>query len=106
MQSASGITKCHRLLLQSASGVTKCKDFITKCIRYYKMWQLLQNKTEHTLEYRQGNGHLWLTVGKKGKIIHDEETPVNDLKRKQSRSKQFEFVIFGHSNYQKNRPIL
>ena len=47
------ITKCDKLLLQSASGITKCDklllqsvtDFITKCVRYYKVRQLLQNET-------------------------------------------------------------
>ena len=79
-QVLQSVTDCYYKVLQVLQSV---KDFITKCIRYYKVWQLLQNNTEHTLEYRQGNGHLWITVGKKGKIIHDEETPVNDLKRKQ-----------------------
>ena len=44
LQSASGITKCDRLLLQSASGITKCDRLllqstsgITKCDRYYKV---------------------------------------------------------------------
>ena len=35
--------------------------------------------------------------GEFGKIIHDEETPINELQRKQIRSKKFEFVIFGDS---------
>ena len=53
------IRKCDRLLLQSASGTTKCDklyykvrqvlqsltDFITECVRYYKVWQLLQSET-------------------------------------------------------------
>ena len=35
------ITKCDRLLLQSVSGITKCDRLITKCARYYKVWQTL-----------------------------------------------------------------
>ena len=34
---------------------------------------------------------------KKGKNIHDEETPVNELQWEQPRSKKFELVIFGYS---------
>ena len=34
---------------------------------------------------------------KKREIIHDEEIPVNELQRKQPRSKKFELVIFGES---------
>ena len=45
LQSASGITKCDRLLLQSASGIQSVTDFITKCVSYYKVWQLLQSET-------------------------------------------------------------
>ena len=44
VQSASGITKCGRLLLQSASGITKSDRLllqsasgITKCDSYYKV---------------------------------------------------------------------
>ena len=37
LQSASGITKCDRMLLQSASYVQSVTDFITKCVRYYKV---------------------------------------------------------------------
>ena len=51
----------------------------------------------NTLESFQDNGNPWLTVGKKRKIIHDEETPTNELQRKQPRSKNFELVIFGDS---------
>ena len=32
----------------------------------------------NTLESFQNNGNPWLTVGKKGKIIHDKETPANE----------------------------
>ena len=36
------ITKYGRLILQSVSGITKCdRLFITKCVRYYKVWQTL-----------------------------------------------------------------
>ena len=49
----------------------------------------------NTLESFQDNGgNPWLTFGKKGKIIHDEETPANELQRKQPRSKKFELVTF------------
>ena len=51
----------------------------------------------NTLESFQDNGNPWLTVGKKGKILHDEETRANELQRKQPRSKKFELVIFGDS---------
>ena len=51
----------------------------------------------NTLESFQDNGNPWLTVGKKGKIIHDEDTRANELQRKQPRSKKFELVIFGDS---------
>ena len=51
----------------------------------------------NTLESFQDNGNPWLTVGKKRKIIHDEETPTNELQRKQPQSKNFELVIFGDS---------
>ena len=51
----------------------------------------------NTLESFQDNGNPWLTVGKKGKIIHDEETPVNELQRIQPRNKKFELVIFRDS---------
>ena len=44
LQSASGITKCDRLLITSASGITKCDRLllqsaldITKCDSYYKV---------------------------------------------------------------------
>ena len=49
------------------------------------------------LESFQDNGNRWLTVGKKEKILYDEETPVNELQRKQVRSKKLELVIFGDS---------
>ena len=58
----------------------------------------------NTLESFQDNGNPWLTVGKKEKIIHDEETLVNELQVKQPRSKKFELVMFG--DHQKNRSIL
>ena len=51
----------------------------------------------NTLESFQDNGNPWVTVGKKGKILHDEETRANELQRKQPRSKKFELVIFGDS---------
>ena len=51
----------------------------------------------NTLESFQDNGNPWLTVGKKGKIIHDEETPVNELQRIQPRNKKSELVIFRDS---------
>ena len=51
----------------------------------------------NTLESFQDNGNPWLTVRKKGKILHDEETRANELQRKQLRSKKFELVIFGDS---------
>ena len=51
----------------------------------------------NTLESFQDNGNPWLTVGKKGKIFHDEDTRANELQRKQPRSKKFELVIFGDS---------
>ena len=52
----------------------------------------------NTLESFQDNGgNPWLTFGKKGKIIHDEETPANELQRKQPSSKNFELVISGDS---------
>ena len=51
----------------------------------------------NTLESFQNNGNPWLTVGKKGKIIHDKETPANESKRKQAQSNKFELVIFGDS---------
>ena len=51
----------------------------------------------NALESFQDDGNPWHTVGKKGEIIHDEETPVNKLQRKQPRSKVFELVIFGDS---------
>ena len=51
----------------------------------------------NTLESFQDNGNPWLTVGKKEKIIHDEETLVNELQVKQPRSKKFELVMFGDS---------
>ena len=31
--------KVRQVLLQSATGITKCDNFITKCDRYYKVWQ-------------------------------------------------------------------
>ena len=49
------------------------------------------------LESFQDKGNPWLTVGKKGKILHDEETRANELQRKQLQSKKFELVIFGDS---------
>ena len=51
----------------------------------------------NTLESFQDNGNPRFTVGKTGKIIHDEETPVNEFQRKQTRSKKFELVIFEDS---------
>ena len=51
----------------------------------------------NTLESFQDNGNPWLTVGRKRNIKHDEETPANEMQRKQSRSKTFELVIFGES---------
>ena len=51
----------------------------------------------NTLESFQDNGNLWLTFGKKGKILHDEETRTNELQIKQPQSKKFELVIFGDS---------
>ena len=59
---------------------------------YQKIKEIL-----NTLESFQDNGNPWLTVGKKGKILHDEETRANELQRKQPRSKKFELVIFGDS---------
>ena len=58
----------------------------------------------NTLESFQDNGNPWLTVGKKRKIIHDKETPANELLRKQPRSKTFELVIFGDSIAKKIDP--
>ena len=54
-------------------------------------------KMLNILESFQDIGKPWLTVGKKGKILHDEETPANELQRKQPRSKKFELVMFGDS---------
>ena len=51
----------------------------------------------NTLESFQDKGNLWLTFGKKGKILHDEETWTNELQIKQPQSKKFEWVIFGDS---------
>ena len=51
----------------------------------------------NTLESFQDKGNQWLTVGKKWKIMHDEETPANSFQRKQLRSKKFELVVFGDS---------
>ena len=51
----------------------------------------------NTLESFQDNGNLWLTFGKKGKILLDEETRTNELQIKQPQSKKFELVIFGDS---------
>ena len=42
LQSASGITKCDRLLLQSASGITKRDTVIINCVKHYKVRQFLQ----------------------------------------------------------------
>ena len=48
------LIKCDRtILLQSVPGshykvrqvLQSVTDFITKCLRYYKVWQLLQNET-------------------------------------------------------------
>ena len=40
------ITKYERLLLQSVSGITKVwQTVITKCVRYYKVQQLMQSGT-------------------------------------------------------------
>ena len=38
------ITKHGKILLQNAAGITKALHFITKCGRYYKMRDLLQNR--------------------------------------------------------------
>ena len=46
LQSASGITKCDRLLLQSASGITKCDS-------YYKV---RRNKPDFCISFQ----HLWI----------------------------------------------
>ena len=46
----------------------------------------------------------WLTVGKKRKIIYGNETPANELLRKQPRSKTFELFIFGDSIAKKIDP--
>lgn len=40
------------------------------------------------------------------KIIHNEETPVNELQRKQIRSKKFELFIFGDSITKRIDPSL
>ena len=52
LQSTSGITECGRSLLQSASGISKSDRLllqsasgIIKCVRYYKVRQLLQSET-------------------------------------------------------------
>ena len=50
-------------------------------------------ETLNTLKPFQDNGNPWLTVGKRGKIIHVEETPANEFQRKQQRSKKFELII-------------
>ena len=56
LQSASGITKCDKRLLQSESGITKSvTNFFTKCVRYYKVWQLLQSETKHSEVSRKNN---------------------------------------------------
>ena len=56
LKSASGITKCDRLLLQSASGITKCDRLllqsasgITKCDSYYKVRRNKGTKTFQSL---------------------------------------------------------
>ena len=56
------------------------------------------------LEPFKDNRNPWLTVGKKGKIIHCEETPTNELERKQPASKKFELFIFGDSITKKINP--
>ena len=38
--------KCDIGLLQCASGDTKCDRNLKKCIRYYKVWSLLQSVTD------------------------------------------------------------
>ena len=43
---------------------------------------------------------------KKGKIIHDVETPVNELQRKQRRRENFELVIFGETITKVTNPSL
>ena len=45
VRQSSFITKCDRPLLQSASGIKSVTDFITKCVRHYKLWQLLESET-------------------------------------------------------------
>ena len=60
----------------------------------------------NTLRLFQDNGNPWLTVGKKGKMTHDEETSVNELQRKQPQSKKFELIISGDLHHQKTRSIL
>ena len=60
----------------------------------------------NTLESFQDNGNPWLTVGRKAKIINDEETPVNELQRKQPKNKKYELVIFGHSITKRIDPSL
>ena len=39
LQSASGITKCDRLLLQSASGITECDSYYK--VRRNKVFKIL-----------------------------------------------------------------
>ena len=58
----------------------------------------------NTLESFQDNGNPWLTAGKKGEILHDEETPANELQRKQPQSKKFELVTFGDSITKRKDP--
>ena len=58
----------------------------------------------NTLESFQDNGNLWLTIGKKGKILHDEETRANQLQRKQPRSKKFELALFGDTDTKRIDP--
>ena len=53
------VTDCYYKERQVLQSVT---DFITKCVRYYKVWLLLQNKTE-------GNSRI--------AVIKHEELPWN-----------------------------
>ena len=46
-QVLQSVTDCYYKARQLLKSVT---DFITKCVRYYKVWQLLQSEMQHQIK--------------------------------------------------------
>ena len=59
LQSVTGITKCDKSLLQSVAGVTSDTGYITKCGKYYKVWQKVITKCGRSYKWYRIYYKVW-----------------------------------------------